>query len=290
MATNQSISDFYTSTLGANLANARWSWGAVNPVTNELFLRVWADDIEATPPGERIPLYDLDWNGTSPGYPERMRHIEALRDDALGYGVVCTAATPATAGARRIKSFDRNTLLKFGSVHLEEGRKYYAEVVGRVPLDGIARRQTAESTLVPDLAALLKKGTTAEALVNARVGEGQFRTAVLKLWGGRCCVTGVETTEAIRASHIKPWKNSTDPERLDPYNGLPLIGTLDLLFDAGLITFAEDGSMLISEGPSSEERERLGIRARGLRAAPDAKTSAYLAFHRETIFRGDRVP
>lgn len=40
-----SISDFFTDTLGANLANTRWSWGAVNPVTNEVFLRVWADEL-----------------------------------------------------------------------------------------------------------------------------------------------------------------------------------------------------------------------------------------------------
>ena len=40
------INDFFRNTLGANLTNPRWSWGAYNPDTNQLFLRVWEDDID----------------------------------------------------------------------------------------------------------------------------------------------------------------------------------------------------------------------------------------------------
>ena len=39
------IHSFYTDVLGANLKNVRWSWGAVDPITNRIFLRVWADRI-----------------------------------------------------------------------------------------------------------------------------------------------------------------------------------------------------------------------------------------------------
>jgi putative restriction endonuclease len=283
MAIKQSLTDFYISTLGANLANARWSWGAVNPVTNEVFLRVWANDVEATPEGERVQLYNLDWTGKSSGYPERQRHIQALQNGAQGYGVVCTKANPDSDDTTRIKGFDHETLLRLGEVR-PDGRRLYAQVVDRVPVEALARRQTAESTLVPDLAALLKKGTTVEALVNARVGQGQFRNAVLRLWGGRCCVTGIETTEAIRASHIKPWRDSTDEERLDPQNGLPLAGTLDGLFDAGLITFAADGTLVTSPRLSVDERERLGILEAKLRRVPTGKTADCLAHHREAIF------
>lgn len=283
MATHQSLTDFYTATLGANLTNARWSWGAVNPVTNEVFLRVWADDIEATAEGERVQVYGLDWGGKSPGYRERARHITALREGAQGYGVVCTKGEAGDDDATRIRSFDREVLLRLGEVR-QDGRRLYANVLDRVPVETSARRQTAESTLVPDLASLLKKGTTAEALINARVGQGQFRTAVLRLWGGKCCVTGIETTEAIRASHIKPWRDSTDQERLDPQNGLPLAGTLDGLFDAGLITFAPDGTLLACRRLSEGERVRLGIVEGRLRSVPAGKTVEYLVHHRETIF------
>lgn len=42
-----------------------------------------------------------------------------------------------------------------------------------------------------------------------------------------------------QASHAKPWRTSSDQERLDPHNGLPLIATLGVLFDRGLIGFAD---------------------------------------------------
>jgi putative restriction endonuclease len=145
--------------------------------------------------------------------------------------------------------------------------------------------QTAQSTLVPDLTSLLTKGTTAKALIDARVGQGQFRTEVLQLWGNRCCVTGIETTEAIRASHIKPWRSSTDAERLDPANGLPLNGTLDGLFDGGLISFASDGNLLASGHLSAEELRRLGVVGARLHHAPEGRTAEYLAVHRDLIFR-----
>ena len=39
------ITSFFEDTLGANLSNPRWSWGAFNPQTNQLFLRVWRDQL-----------------------------------------------------------------------------------------------------------------------------------------------------------------------------------------------------------------------------------------------------
>ena len=66
------------------------------------------------------------------------------------------------------------------------------------------------------------------------LGKVPSDVQVLKIWGNRCCVTGSTTLDAIRASHIKPWRRSSNQERLDPYNGLPLVATLDALFDAGM--------------------------------------------------------
>jgi predicted restriction endonuclease len=89
----------------------------------------------------------------------------------------------------------------------------------------IAHQRTSQSTLTQDIKIILKQQveqTTKEALVNARVGQGKFRQQVLQLWDKRCCVTGAHTRDAIRASQIKPWTKSTNEERLDPYNGLPL--------------------------------------------------------------------
>ena len=103
--------------------------------------------------------------------------------------------------------------------------------------------------LAEDIKVLVKKKidiTTKDALISARVGQGMFRSQVLQLWNNRCCVTGSTTIDAIRASHIKPWRNSTDEERLNPYNGLPLVASLDALFDAGLISFESSGALIVS--------------------------------------------
>src|ERR1700688_2426247 len=44
----------------------------------------------------------------------------------------------------------------------------------------------------------------------------------------------------------RDWCNSTDDERLNPNNGLPLVANLDALFDSGLISFDRNGEMLVS--------------------------------------------
>jgi len=36
------------------------------------------------------------------------------------------------------------------------------------------------------------------------------------VWGGRCAVTGVDLPPLPTASHIKPWRAASNPERLDP--------------------------------------------------------------------------
>lgn len=127
--------------------------------------------------------------------------------------------------------------------------------------------------------------TTKQALIAARVGQGKFRDDVLKLWNNRCCVTDSVTERAIRASHIKPWRDSTNQERLDPANGLPLVASLDALFDAGLISFEDSGVMCISKDLSLSERQIYGVVNGSLRKAPSPKTAEFLRLHRMHRFK-----
>ena len=106
----------------------------------------------------------------------------------------------------------------------------------------------------------LPRTTEAERLVIQRVGQDVFRDALMTYWGGRCAVTGVAEPRLLRASHIKPWARcETDAERLDVYNGLLLAAHLDAAFDAGLISFSDDGTILISTQFAKEDRDALGI-------------------------------
>jgi len=123
--------------------------------------------------------------------------------------------------------------------------------------------------------------TVRETLMKARVGQGRFRVQLLERWGWRCAVTGIAIPEVIVASHIKPWAESDNRERLDPANGLPLIGTLDRLFDCELISFDASGKIIISPRISSADYPLLnlhdGLRLRFL----SIETAAYLAYHRK---------
>lgn len=117
-----------------------------------------------------------------------------------------------------------------------------------------------------------------------RVGQERFRREVLAFFGNSCAVTGA--TILIRASHIKPWRLASDQERLDPANGLALSPVYDAAFDLGLISFREDGIMLVS-GRLTSDAEQLGISGNEhLRAISEAHLP-YLKWHREQLYLGN---
>jgi predicted restriction endonuclease len=105
-------------------------------------------------------------------------------------------------------------------------------------------------------------------------------------WQGRCCVTGLDVPELLRASHIKPWALcDSDDERLDVFNGLLLAPHVDALFDGGWISFDDSGAVVFSPALSSEAAVRIGVssswRVRTLAAAH----RVYLGYHRTHKFR-----
>ena len=281
------INRFFTETLGAQLRNPRWSWGATDPLNHRVYLRVWQDGIQETPSGERIWVARDKPRRQSNGFAERHAHVGLIQDGAEGFGVVCTAVDPDTDDAKKIASFDAQFLIRFGHIS-NEGGNTYAEIVERVPVDAVARQKTAEGTLTEDLRAINRQKidkTSKEALVNARVGQGLFRSEVLKAWGDRCAVTGSETKDAIRASHIKPWRDSSNEDRLNPKNGLPLVASLDALFDSGLISFDGEGAMLVSPALSSTEKVIFSVNNRRLLKSPTRETADFLTYHRDNILK-----
>ena len=126
--------------------------------------------------------------------------------------------------------------------------------------------------------------TEREYLRAARLGQGDFRKALLKFHRECCPVTGISNTELLVASHIKPWGVCTNSERLDPNNGILLSALVDRLFDRGLITFKDDGAMLVSQRLSRADRKLCNMDA----AKPiklSEKNRHYLAYHREIEFK-----
>lgn len=127
-------------------------------------------------------------------------------------------------------------------------------------------------------------------LSKARLGQGTYKAKMLALWDHQCAVSGCAVPEALRASHAKPWRHSDNNERLNPHNGLPLVATLDTLFDAGLITFDPAGQMLVSKHIDTRHRELLGLPTR-LRKTPTVAQQVFLQWHLEHVFqRRERMP
>ena len=127
--------------------------------------------------------------------------------------------------------------------------------------------------------------TEREAVTAARIGQGRFRTALMSVWSNRCAVTRIDVEGLLRASHIKPWRDSDNEERLDAENGLLLVATLDAAFDAGLISFEDDGLMIFSPRLRSDPCTVLGVPAGcRLTRGPSSRQQAFLRHHRNHVF------
>lgn len=145
-----------------------------------------------------------------------------------------------------------------------------------------------ETQLQSELAAMsvaAAQNTEVQRLVRQRVGQQAYRQALLDYWGGACAVTGLALPQALRASHAKPWAECmSDAERLDVFNGFLLSANLDALFDSFLISFMDDGVLLVAETISAAEKEKLGIdELMKLRWVSTFHLS-YLRFHRQRFF------
>ncbi len=126
--------------------------------------------------------------------------------------------------------------------------------------------------------------TEKDALIKARIGQGAYRKALLDYWSG-CAVTGCKIEELLVSSHIKPWREADNNARQDPFNGLLLSPTLDRAFDNGLISFNDDGLIMLSPQLTKVDLELLHLspllRLRWV--APEHLP--YLAWHRANLFK-----
>lgn len=127
--------------------------------------------------------------------------------------------------------------------------------------------------------------TEKKTIIKARVGQGMFRQNLIKKYNYHCIVTGIDASQLLVASHIKPWSVCDNEERIDVENGLLLSANMDRLFDRGLITFTSKGEMLISSFIGEENQTRLHI-FKGLKVdfQPSARLLKYLEYHREVLF------
>lgn len=125
-----------------------------------------------------------------------------------------------------------------------------------------------------------------EAVLFVRIGQGAFRNALIKLWGEGCSVTNCGDTRFLIASHIKPWAYCRENnEWINPYNGLLLTPNLDRAFDQGLISFEDNGKIIVSSSLSERTLQLLGISDDMCLKYVYEENLPFLKYHRENMYK-----
>ena len=144
------------------------------------------------------------------------------------------------------------------------------------------------SEIERDLAAVMGKTDipeyTKSQLVKARVGQGLFRNNV-RLNEQACRITGVTQLHHLRASHIKPWRDSTSEEKLHGCNGLLLAPHVDHLFDRGYVSFEDNGGLMVSPVLEVGVLDRWSIEVPRNVGSFNSDQQWFLQYHREQVFR-----
>jgi hypothetical protein len=252
----------------------------------------------------------------------KMNHLERASVERAGYAngwenvrestTDCVALYSARHGAEaKIRESDQSKgsfLLRFssGPAPSELNRSFMQRADGayeasnELELRHILRRAAELAMSLPNQAADIYaakvadigrsgfKSTEVLRMVKQRIGQDIYRQALMDYWSGSCAVTGLAIPKLLRASHAKPWaKCKSDLERLDVFNGFLLAAHLDALFDAGLISFNDEGSCMISSKLGEDDLKLLGLNpstSLKLRWISPAHAS-YLLWHRNNQFQ-----
>lgn len=272
--------------LGVQLAVRRASWDAIDDTTDTVIMKLWFHEVEPNTDGTSIRVWTpiRVGKGKAPiGRSERKRSIAHLEAGRPTYAIMRYGEGSNDPEAQR---FDMS-LRKLSGVDRRENGDVYVKVERVVSVDEYHACTRGGPVLLQDIAEIeskfpnLTQATRRLTLVQARLGQGKYRSDLLALWNRACAVTGCSVNELLVASHAKAWATSDDEERLDPANGLPLIANLDRLFNNYLISFdPETGEMCVSDSLSDEDRAMLGVPA-PLRKKPTKQQAIYLRHHVE---------
>lgn len=125
--------------------------------------------------------------------------------------------------------------------------------------------------------------TEVERVYLARIGQGTYRKNVMSVERS-CRVTGVSNVDLLIASHIRPWRQSSNQQRLDGNNGLLLSPHVDKLFDSAWISFSNQGEILVASGEVREVLIAWGIDPDMNVGQFNEDQEKYLAYHRDVLF------
>lgn len=275
---------------GDNSAFAHWlSAGRLFVTPNASKPRKYHNALIAMMPGDPVFAYEdqvgfvgigwvrspkdlLNGGGGTALYPNQSEIVRSL---AVEWDTTVTRAMSDVSALTRVGGH--------GLQACAEGtrlRSYLAgmlqELSERKDADPDAQEATALHRIQADTT---RDSTTKAQLIQARMGQGRFRKSVLAREQA-CRLTGITQPGCLVASHIKPWADCDDHERLDDANGLMLAPHVDHLFDTGQISFQDNGQLIVSPA-----LDRAVLQAWHLVEASNAgeftpDQRRYLAYHR----------
>jgi len=128
-------------------------------------------------------------------------------------------------------------------------------------------------------------------LTSRIIRDRAFRRVVLRAYDERCAVTGLKLINGggraeVEAAHIRPVE-AKGPDIVS--NGLALSGTVHWMFDRGLITLADDMTIIVSRQVNDPAGVRSIINKSGRAWLParvsDRPHPRFLHWHREYCFK-----
>jgi len=216
-----------------------------------------------------------------------------LREDPTAFSHIYRTVMQAARG----EGIEQSTLPDF--LGLEHGGEF--ALLGQEELD-VSVLEEVLSEQVARLSAddpQAERDTERILLGAVRVGQHLFARQVLANCGNQCVFCGLRPASfgarrMLLAGHIKPWKDSTPSERLDPLNGIAACPAHDVAFDTGMLSvngglrihIAQPlATAVLSDPLARQYYGRPPLRDRLL--LPDgaqAPKTRYLNWHRQNIF------
>jgi hypothetical protein len=124
--------------------------------------------------------------------------------------------------------------------------------------------------------------TEKERIIKSRIGQSSFKKALLAV-EKKCRLCGLSDERFLVASHIKPWSESNNQERLYVNNGLLLCPNDDALFDKGYISFDDNGNILIADSLDDATKVFLNINET-MKINMNESQQQFIKWHRKNLF------
>lgn len=232
----------------------------------------------------------LAWIEANPsGFVANMDKAKSMKQ----YPMIHSAGDTAISKDKR-GNFTTNDYFKICSTDLRELRSYLKHKYRRFTycmkcFETLEERQEhEEAAAIDEIQHSTLPVTEKEQLVKSRRGQGLFRSRLEQIEHA-CRVTGVSNKALLIASHIKPWSESDNAERLDGNNGLLLSPHIDKLFDRGWITFTNSGDLLCAEPSIEQALLQWGVELPLNVGIFNPKQAEFLEYHREEIYKAEPI-